>query len=718
MLKKIIALLLCLLMLVPFFAGCSKRDPNDLGPMITMYLSDEIYNFDPAYAYYNSLTRNIVSLLFDTLFTLDSKGNIQKSLVKDYEYLENPEKNDYKLILELQETSWSNGLPLSSEDVVYTFKRLLNANNNFEAASLLFDIKGARAVKEGDESIDNLGVEATSQKVVTINFEGAVDLDAFFLNLTSLATAPLPESYIEKDADWAKKGSTMICSGPFKLGKTKYEDIINDNGTPDDPIDDTVLKERDDYALDEWNELLSPGYFDRKKLSYFVMERNNYYYRNPEKDSVYKTVTPHRLLVNCGLTAEELEAEFANNRIFYIGNIPCSLRSNSASTVAQGANVTNAMSTFSLYLNENALIKDGSETGSALFANKDVRKALSMAIDRNAIKQAVVYAEPATGLVPGGVFEAGAGKKATMFRDNGGSLIASTADIDGAKALLASANVDPSKVSFTIKVATYDDVNKLAVDMIAESWRALDFQVEIKEVVTIVNNDVLKAIANEKENKMKDICDDLFTECITRANYEVIAFDYTAFSADAYSVLSSFAKSFSGMSVDMTSDNYELTPHRTGYDSVEYNNLIEAIYYVPYFASLNRDTDWDFLGIYDTKEEFQAVYDAVKAVYDANGITPTTDVASWKTQKATLLHKAEEMLMADMPIIPVLFNQHADAYSKDNLSDLSSNYYVPTLFTDAMLKNYLDYTYYNPQGKLTSIFAAFPNIEWEILGMN
>ena len=213
---------------------------------------------------------------------------------------------------------------------------------------------------------------------------------------------------------------------------------------------------------------------------------------------------------------------------------------------------------------------------------------------------------------------------------------------------------------------------------------------------------------------MTDMCDDLFIETLTRKTYQVLAFDFTAFSPDAFSVLSIFAKSFAGMQYDM--ENYIMEPHRTGYDSVEYNNLMEAVFYVPYFASLNRETSSDFLGIYDTKEEFQATYDAVKAVYDQYGITPSTNVEDWKSQKATLLHKAEELLISDMPVIPVLFNQHATAYSEDMLSDIGSDYYVPNLFTEAMLENYLDYTYISKQGKLTSIFNNFPEIEWEKAG--
>ena len=723
MLKKIIALLLCVLMMIPFFSSCSKRDENDMGPMITMYLTDEIYNFDPFYAYYNSSTLNIVSLLFETLFKLDDEGVIQKALVDEYEYIEDPESDTYKMVMTLKDTCWSNKDPITTDNVMYTWKRLLNANNSFEAASLLFDIKNARAVKEGNVTIDDLGVEANSSKMLTVYFEGPIDVDAFLLNLTSVITAPLPESHIEKDADWAKKGSTMVCSGPFKLGKTRYVNV-DANNVVVDKMDPNKLVVRDDYALDEWGNVTKATYSDVKKLSYFVLERNNYYYRDVEEDAIDEIVTPHRLLVNCRMTAEEMESEFQNNKIFYIGNIPCSMRSNSGSTVMQNVKTTDSMSTFSLYLNQNALISDGTGTGSKLFASKEVRQALSLAIDRTAIANAVVFASPATGLVPNRVFEAGASEKklfstkeAEKFRDNANnSLVAANADMATAQQLLTSAGITASNYSFTINVASYDDVNIAITNMIAESWRQLGFNVEVNLVQTIQNNDVLKAIANEKENKMTDICDDLFVESITRATFEVVAFDYTAYSPDAFSVLSSFAKSFAGMAVDMKSDDYAINPHRTGYDSEAYNNLIEAIYYVPYFASLDRENDSDFLGIYETKEDFQAVYDAVKAVYDANGITPTTDKKEWKNQKALLLHKAEEMLLADLPIIPVLFNQHAASFNSEVLTGMSADYYVPYHFIEASLDNYLQYTYINKQGKLTSIFANFPDVEWEKAG--
>ena len=73
--------------------------------------------------------------------------------------------------------------------------------------------------------------------------------------------------------------------------------------------------------------------------------------------------------------------------------------------------------------------------GENLFAVKEVRQALSMVIDREAIANAVVFAEAATGLVPTGVFDTSSAK--TLFRDaSSDSFKYLTKNVEEAKALL------------------------------------------------------------------------------------------------------------------------------------------------------------------------------------------------------------------------------------------------------------------------------------------
>ncbi len=701
MFKRIFATVLCILMLLPTLAACSGKDEDEeLGAYITMYLTNEIYDFDPINAYYNSDTFNVVSLLFDTLFKLDQNGEIQKSLVKEYKIIENKDENEYAMELTLNETYWSNGNPITADDVVFAWKRLLNANNNYEAAAMLFDIKNARAVKQGDESIDNLGVEAVENKVVKVIFEGLIDYDQFLLNLTSLATAPLPESYVTKDADWAKKSSTMVSSGAYKLAKTGYSE--------------TGALIADDYAMDaNGNVMDKTADYKEKKISYFVLERNRYYYRDDANDSIRSSVTNYRILVDCTKSGEEILKDYQDGKIFYIGDVPYSVRNNETYTsyLNEHAQLKESLSTLTLFLNQNQLIEDGAN-GTKLFAIKEVRQALSMVIDRDQIAQQLVYANAATGLVPYGVFNTNAKKKADTFREVAENPIKNTsADVASAKNLLQQAKINADDYSFAITVAAYDAENIAVANIIKDAWCNLGFHVTVKEVSTIENNDILKLTGVAST----DICDNLFEESIQRVTYDVVLYDYVAYSADPYSILANFAKAFSGMAIDMDADEYSLTAHRTGYDSTDYNNLMEAIYYIPYFASLNYDTDFDFLGIYETKEEFQAVYNTVKKIYEQYNITATTDSSKWTAQKAILLAAAETLLMDDMPVIPVVYNRDAVLIS-DQLKEVSSNYYIPASFRKTDLKDFDSYTYIDRNGNQKSIFSSFPEVEWDKKG--
>ncbi|MBR3893628.1 MAG: hypothetical protein IKJ35_00620 [Clostridia bacterium] len=842
--KRIIALLLAAVMLLFCFTACAKKkSEEDPGAYITMYLTDDIYDFDPANAYYNADAVNVVSLMFETLFKLEADGSVKKSLAKDYRFAEDQRTKEKYMEIVLKETYWSNGTQLSADDVAFAWRRLLTSSNNFEAASLLFDIKNARAVKEGDESIDNVGIEAVGIDTLKITFEGEIDYDQFILNLTSVATAPLLENYVTKNADWAKKNSTMVTSGPYKLGKIIYSDILNENGT--------TITIMDEYAKNENGEV-KPGPSTLKEVSYFYLERNTYYMRDTQRDAIDKSVANYRILVDCTKTPEQLLEDYKNGKLFYMGSIPLSLRNDAL--VAEQAQVSNALSTFVCYLNEYAVIDDGAD-GTMLFANKVVRQALSMAIDREAIAKSVVYATAASGLVCPGIFEGGKISKAD-FRTTGGNLLTTTANLDGAKALLTGAGIDASKYSFGIKVPAYDAENITIVTQIAEAWKALGFNVTVEEITPITNNDYFK----EVDDSPNDICDDRFIEALQHNNYEVIAFDYNAFSVDAYSMLSNYATAFSGMSLNIATykdeetgfdtTNYLLNNNSTGYMCMEYNNLMEAVYYIPYFAridsttsatlakiktkqpyiematmlaqsaralandakrsasaglsaaaanekSLNFEktlpalqkavldltrsfeisnqshtrkddinfaisnviaalkvTDNDQLTASELNAAYAAaaekvymaanaiiasaqdamdgakfadartLYDIVKAIYAENGITPSENKDDWTKQKAVLLHKAEFILMQDLPVIPVLFNQNAVIVS-DQITNVTNTYYVPADFRKTELKDYETYTYtYVKEGQeedeteteIISIFSEFPKIDWDKIG--
>ena len=136
--KRSIALLLCLLVFISALAGCSQKvDKDNPGAYISMYLSDPIYNLDPAFAYGNDSALKLTSLLFDTLFVMGENGKPEKSLVKKYEI---DKKENTMLITLRDDTFWSDGTAISTNDVIFAWQRLLDSSRSFDAAVLLYDI--------------------------------------------------------------------------------------------------------------------------------------------------------------------------------------------------------------------------------------------------------------------------------------------------------------------------------------------------------------------------------------------------------------------------------------------------------------------------------------------------------------------------------------------------------------------------------------------------
>ena len=528
--------MLTLLMLVSCLAACgsSKEEKDeDRGAHISMYIADEVYDFDPANAYNNASALKVVSLLYAPLFTLGDDGKVKKELVDTYTISEDPKAGEYKLTLKLKTTYWSDGTQISANDVVFAWKRILEVEATSEAASLLFDIKNARAVKAGDLSIDALKIYAVNTTTLEIYFEekldakGApcIDYDGFIRNLTSYALVPLREMIVSRTADWAKKPATMVCSGPFSLRKVSYED-------------------------------------GNKGL---ILERNAYYMRNKEVDALDKAVTPYRLIIDYPKSESEIMEAYEAGEIFYVGEIPLSMRAD----YAKKAEVSDAMSTHTYYLNENAEIN-----GEKLFANTAVREALSLAIDREAIATAVVFAKAADALVPYGIYNGNSFKK--DFRTVGGSIISTNADIAAAKATLSAAGINAGDYSFSISVAAYDEVHLAIAEMVKDAWCQLGFKVTLDKVQVIVNDDI--GTTNEVP---VDIRDDIFQERFAAGDYQVAAIDLVSYSTDAFGILAPFALGFSGqgMDMDLKDENgqpyYVIPKHITGFDNDEYTALIE-----------------------------------------------------------------------------------------------------------------------------------------------
>lgn len=572
--KKTLALLLCLAMVAVSLAGCGSNGDEEKGAVIPIYISDQALNFDPALAYTDDSSAKLIELLYQGLFDINENGKRVKSLAKSTKIVEDPENDYYMLEITLKDSAWSDGRAVQAGDFVYALKRIIEPEFHGEAASMLYDIKNARAVKAGDASIDDIGIYDVGTNILQFEFETSIDYEQFMDYLASPCFSPLREDAVTKvDSDWSTNISIIMNNGPFCVRS------YNTTG--------------------------------EKKL---ILERNQYYYRNVENDSLKKYVTPFRLVINYDLSDEELMQAYEDGKIVYVDDIPLEKRAD----YAKKAKTNDTQSGFSFMFN----------TTNELFKSAEVRRALSMALDREAIAEKLVFAEAAKAYITSGVYENDSPGKS--FRKKGGDLIATTANIEEAKSLLRSAGV--TRGEFTITVRKDRDVDMWIAEYAADVWKDLGFTVNIEEISSksYIENDY-------------DLVRDRYFEAYESGDFDVIAIDYQMLSVDAFPTLAQYALNYSGGAMDLTSENFEMVPHNTGYNSEAYNEIIERAY-----AEKDRKA------------------------------------------RASILHEAEALLMQDMPIVPVVVYENAYLKNSD-LSNIDDDYFGFRVFTKAKLKNYKDY---------------------------
>lgn len=641
--KKFSSLCLAVLLLLSSVLGlASCGGLKDSGAVISTYYVGEIYDFDPARAVFDDDAMRVMALLYEPLFTLGKNGKVVPALAESYKILRDVESQEYKMEIKLKPSTWSDGNPVQAEDVVYAWQRIMDPNFKSQAAPLLYDIAGSIEAKnaESDEdgktiTVDDMKVTADNRSTLTITFRNyydadgnlvEIDYDAFLRNLTSLALTPVRQSVVSKAEDYWAKRAVTIVTNGAFTVRTL------------------------DYDIGE-----------------FTLERNRYYnYLNKDavgEDPVDKFVKPYQITTLWTTDVETLADAFANNSVFFMSDLPLSMRPE----VKDDAEVADALSTMTILLNPN----DRGPSRKTALSDPAIRRALSAVLDRTEIANKLTFAVPATGFISHGVFEADS--RRTQFRDVGEALLSVTKT--DAPADFAAAFAGLSPVSKKLTLAYNNTEADLAVaEYVKEQWDALGFNVTLvplkynDESVTLDLNGAVTQLFF-RGSQLVDVYEDFAignaAEHLAAYNdesnryyhndnqlnknyFDAVLVDYQMLATDAFAPLCGFSSVLSGNGVDLSTDanGYQSQvsyTHVTGYRNEAYDALIEK-------AMNERDLK----------------------------------------KRAAILHEAEEMLLEDMPVIPLTFGQTYYVKSR-KLSGLTTTYYGYPLFTRASLKNYQDY---------------------------
>lgn len=372
--KKLSTLLLLLISGVVLaacnFGGEGKKSSDSTGEEnstpkeLNVSITSDPPAFHPALAT-DTTSGAILASVFEGLTRLDAKGEPTEGIAEKIDVSEDGKTYTYTL----RDAKWSNGDPVIAEDFVYAWKWALDPENAADYAYQLYYIEGAEDYNTGKGSEDDIAIKAMDDKTLEVNL---VNPTPFFDELTAFYTYfPVNSKLAEENPDWYKNPNDedFVGNGPFTLDDFASADHI-------------TLSKNDDY----W-----------------------------DKDNVALDT------VNVSMIESEATAlkEFQAGNLDYLGSPFNSIDLNALDGFKNDGtlNVSDMAGTYMVVFN----------TKDDTLENKNIREALTIAIDRQGLIDNVTKGEqkPGSGLVP--LTMKGFEEPADYFKSN---------DIDEAKAAL------------------------------------------------------------------------------------------------------------------------------------------------------------------------------------------------------------------------------------------------------------------------------------------
>ncbi|ARD07465.1 peptide ABC transporter substrate-binding protein (plasmid) [Lactobacillus amylolyticus] len=267
--------------------------------------------------------------VFESFYRLGSNGKPTAGLAKSGSVSKNGKTWTFKL----RNAKWSNGDPITAQDFVYSWHRSLNPKTASPYSYLFSGVKNANQIIAGKKNPNSLGISAPNKRTVVVKLTRPI---AYFKVLMAYPLfGPQDAKVVKKyGSKYATKSQYQVYSGPFK--------ITGWNGTND-----------------SWSFVKNKNYWDKKavklnKINYEVVKSNN---------------TGYQLYQQGKLDLTPLSSEQVKN-----------LKSNKDFKSYPYSYVRFLMYNF----------KDKNKLNRKALNNRNIRLALSLAIDRNVITKKVL----------------------------------------------------------------------------------------------------------------------------------------------------------------------------------------------------------------------------------------------------------------------------------------------------------------------------------------
>ena len=345
---------------------------------------------------------NMLITLFETLLIIDQDNKVQPGQAEKYEV--SPDGLTWTFTMR-DGLKWSDGTDLNAKDFEYTFKRIADTNVAAPYAETVIGMIEGYKDAIDSKNPEKLNVKASEDgKTLTVKLAYPC---SYFDKIVAFGTmSPVQKATVEKNGDsWATKPETYVCNGPYTI--TEW--------TPSEKI---VCKKNENYK-GGWDS----SKIVNDKLTFLLLE---------DSSASYTAYTGGTAQLIKDVPTEEIPTLKKDKKDEFI--------------------VDPILGTYYLSMNLNK----------APFNNKNVRKALSLAIDRDYVANTVMQGTytPAYNYVGTGVDDVDPGKFLENSKAaNGGKTYISEdykANLEEAKKALAEAGYPEGKGFPTITYSTND----------------------------------------------------------------------------------------------------------------------------------------------------------------------------------------------------------------------------------------------------------------------
>ncbi|SFB13159.1 oligopeptide transport system substrate-binding protein [Poseidonocella pacifica] len=156
----------------------------------------------------------LVRDLFEGLMNQDEEGNLVPGVATGYET--NDDNTVYTFTLR-EDAKWSNGEPVTAADFVFAWQRAVNPELSSPYAWFmeLMSIENAAAIIAGERPIEDLGVKAVDDRTLEVTLSEPLP---YFPQMTTHSTTfPAPQKVVEEFGDEWTRPENIVSNGAYIL---------------------------------------------------------------------------------------------------------------------------------------------------------------------------------------------------------------------------------------------------------------------------------------------------------------------------------------------------------------------------------------------------------------------------------------------------------------------------------------------------------------------